>query len=232
MKKTLLLTIALMGIGMAAQAKQLTFYYNNSAVDNGGTVEYAGYEIYPGYVPNEWEYFLNPEILIESDIDASVTIHVVSDHDIQLCIGGGCEQGDDITKIVNLPAGEKSDLLLDTSIMLTEDQGATLPAIEATIEAYYTDSPADKTTIYLKMGNTAGIDGMGAEMNGIRACCNGINYSLTSNTMITVSDLNGRTVVSRNVSGDGRIDLNQLPAGVYVYNANGAMKASGKIFIK
>ena len=230
MKKTLLLGIALLGLGMAASAKQLTFYYDGMTVGNGSTIEFSGYEEFDW--GTQTEAFMEPKIYIESDITASVTVISKSNYPVQLCIGGQCEAAEEVSKTVTLEAGNKTDLLLDCSVFFDKGEAMDLPYIETTLEAYYTDSPADKTTIYLKMGSAAGVDGVVAEMSSIGACCNGINYSMTTNTVITVSDLNGRTVVSRNVNGNGRIDLNTLPAGVYVYNAEGAIKASGKILIK
>ena len=230
MKKTLLLGIALLGLGMAANAKQLTFYYDGTSVGNGSTIEFSGYEEFDWGV--QIEAFMEPKIYLESDIAANVAVTSKSNFPVQLCIGGQCEAAEQISKTVTLEAGKRTDLLLDCSVFFDKGEAIVLPYIESTIEAYYIDSPADKTTIYLKMGSAAGVEGVAADMSSIGTCCNAINYSMTSPTVITVADLNGRVVESRTVSGNGRIDLSELPAGVYVYSTQGAMKASGKIFIK
>lgn len=228
--KKILLSIALLGgLFMTGNAKELTFIYNDAPVANGGVVEFFDYETYPG------EIFINPEIYLESDIDATVTLKSVANYPVQICIGGQCEADEYVYKDdLNFKGGVPQDVLLDCSLYGDVDE-IVIPSIEVQLEAWYNDDPSTVYSITVKMGDWAAIKSISGDSSKVNFDGRNLNYDLGSASTISLYSLSGKTILSKNVAGSGSINLNGLSKGVYLYRIagkNGKTVKSSKIIVK
>lgn len=232
MKKLLLLATLFGGTLLAGNAKELTFIFDGKVVSAGSVIEYSDYDVYPAG-PSQNEVWIEPPLFIKSDVDSQVSFSSNSNYPIAFCIGSQCQNGEKVSiPNVGLKANEEQDLLLDVSIMVDKDKELELPAIEVTVSAWFNDEPSKVYNVTVKMGNVAAVEAVGADLNKISVSGKTLNYTLESASTLSVYSLSGKTVVSRNVSGNGSISLSNLPAGVYLYRVAGKNGKSGKFIIR
>ena len=109
MKKLYLSLAAALLSATAMSAKELTFYVGNTAVQPGATVEY---ELQDGDVDDFGdyaEYNIQPGVYLHADLIGQVEINVVSNLDVEVCVGQ-CYTGTDITRTTTIQSGQKLDL--------------------------------------------------------------------------------------------------------------------------
>ena len=240
MKKLLLSTLLFAGgmIPMAAQGLAIQFEGKN--VENGGTVVYKGYtvqtfESMPGYTI----WTVDPELFLVSETDDLITVHASSDINFQLCAGGNCVRGNDITKNVeNLEAGKPLNLQLDWETETFEGDQVEIPEIKVAIEVWYDAEPENVYSITLIMGGVtanAGVESLGATLNSVVFNGNTLSYDVNGVSQLSLYSLSGKTVMNKAVSGNGSLNLDSLAKGVYIYRLtgkNGKTVKSAKIIIK
>lgn len=232
MKKILLSAMLLAAASMTMQAKEITFLVKGEPVSNGATVDWSSYQTYPS-ANNQTEVFIEPKIFVQTDVDANVNIRSLANYPVQVCIGGQCEADEEILK-TDLPfkANEAQNLLLDCSIFFDEGEEIMLPPIEVQLEAWFADDPSTVYSLNVNMGSAAGIEAIALQGNKVKVIGRSLDYNVDGATSLSVYSLSGKTVISRNVVGNGSISLGNLPAGVYMYRLNGKKPVAGKFIVK
>lgn len=231
MKKLLLLSLVAAVGCFGTKAQELSFLYEGEPVPDKGTVIYEEIEeeAYPEM--SYWVATIDPKLHIVSEADATVTVHTKSNVPIQLCAGGACEFGDELTKSqVNLTSDVPLNLQLDWVADSFEGPVTDIPYIEVFIEAWYNDDPSNYISMTLKMGTGAEVKSINTNRNKVSVAGKMLNYSLDKASSITIYSLTGRTVKSINASGNGSVNLDTLPAGVYIYRLSNS-KTTGKFVI-
>lgn len=242
MKKHLLIATIALGAALAGNAKELKILYQDKAVENGATIKYEGYtvkaqtgDIKDGYVNGFAIITVDPDLHIVSDVDATVTVRAYSKNgeDIQLCAGGDCIRGKDLTKPqVSLKANDPLNLQMDAEWRFT-NQAITFPFYDVLVEAWYNDDPSNKISVTVEMGDlSAGVESLPAAGNSVKVSGRQLEYDLTSAAELSVYSLSGKALVSKTVAGSGSISLANLPAGVYIYRVAGKNAKSGKFIIR
>ena len=235
MKKLLLFGLLAASAFAQVQAQQLKFLYEGEPVPNNFTLIYdkePEVETFPE-IPGYIAVTLDPKIHIESSTDATVTVKATANTNIQLCAGGNCVNGTEITKdAVNLTANTPLNLQLDWQEVTYDGIMPEVPHIEILLEAWYNNDPDNMITMLLKMGTDAGVEFIKAENNNINISGRQLNYNVNKASNLSIYTLTGRVMKSVNVNGTGSINLDALPAGVYLYRLAGQVKSSGKFIIK
>ena len=232
MKKFLLSATLLGGAILGVNAQTLTFQYQGQDLEDGASIVYDGYEEdtmgYDDYV----NYKIDPKIFILSDIDDYVNITVDSNVAINLCAGGLCTTGTNVEKPnVFLESDVPLDLQLDYDVDSTPGEVVEFPEINLVIKAWYVDYPEVMITLNVKMGGFAGVESL-ISNNNVNINGKVLSYNFNKASDITLYSLSGKTLMQKTVSGNGSINLNSLPAGVYVYKVNGSISKTGKFIVK
>ena len=236
MKKFLLASLAL-GTLITANAKELAIIYDGETLPNNSSVKFdkVSREDY-----NDGQFIfltLDPELKVISDIDATVSVKVESNEDVQLCTPengaeGQCEVGTDLLKPnVVLKAGVPVNLLLDVVLSSYDGVDPEIPLYQLTVSTWYNDDPSNVYKLYLEMGGNAGVEGINA-YNAVVFDGKSINYDLPTASQINVYSISGKVVANATVSGNGSIDLSHLAKGIYLYRISGKSPKTAKIIIR
>lgn len=234
--KKLLLSSFLIGAAFSVNAQDFYLQYEGEPVTNNSTITFEGAEVLDmnGYIT----VTLDPDLYIVSSENASLTVKVESNEEIQLCTSingapGECENGTNITKTpVKVTANTPLPLLLDALLMSNDGSMPEIPEFNIKIQIWNIDTPNDIYSVTLIMNGNAGVDSMSADNNAVVFRNNGLSYDLPAASQINVYSLSGRTVVNANVSGSGRIELGHLAKGVYLYKVAGKTPKTAKIIIR
>lgn len=240
MKKLLLATFLAAGAMAPMSAQVLTVQFEGEDVENGGTVVYRGYtpsefEDIPGYII----WTVDPELHLVASEQDPITIHASSDTSFQLCAGGQCQRGTDITKSVeNFVVGVPLNLQLDWETESFGEDEIEIPEIKIDIELWYDANPNNVYSITLIMGGvnaSAGVESIGSSLNSVVFNGKSLSYDVNGASQLSVYSLSGKTIMNKTVSGNGSLSLEGLSKGVYMYRLTGkngkAIKAA-KIIIK
>lgn len=240
MKKLLLSAILAVGtlVPMGAQNLMITSF--GEEIPNGSTYKYSGY-VWEEYDPGFYSVLtVNPELYLTSDVDATVTIHTLSEIPVGICAGGLCVRGKDITKDnVKVTAGAPLNLIFDWEEEFYGDTSTyEIPLITTSIEVWYNDNPANKYVITVEMGGvnaSAGVEGIEVCADSVVFHGNSLSYDLAQASQLSLYSLSGKTVLTRGVSGSGSVSLDGLSKGIYLYRLtgkNGKVIKTSKIIIK
>ena len=233
MKKLLLVSLSILSAFSALSAKELKFSVGENAVANGGVYEFSGYTVY-SYTSTQDEVFIDPEVYLVSDVTGDVSIKTTANYPVQVCIGGQCT-ADEIIEKNNLPfsANKKENLLLDCSVYVNKGDEIVLPAIEVLVEAWYSNDPATVYSFTLKMGDVnAGVNDIVKDKNAVKVVGKTLSYNLNAASLVSLYNLAGSAVGSFKVNGSGSLNLESLPAGIYLYRIEGAARETGKFIIR
>lgn len=234
MKKLLLATIFAAGSMIPMAAQDLVFQTADGTNITGTTYVFEGE---PEEFPqgDQTEVFLDPDLYIYSPTGGDIVVSVKANVSIQLCIGGGCEAGFEVSKEATLKAGVAESLLYDYSEIVDLDEYV-LPLIEAEISAWYKNEPDKVITMTVKMGDVnAGVEAVGAALNAVNFNGKALNYDVNGASQLSVYSLSGKTVLNKSVAGTGSVALDGLSKGIYLYrltNKNGKTIKSAKIIVK
>lgn len=236
MKKILLSVALLSGAVLAANA-ELYFQFEGENLENGSTLNYDGYQyeiVYDkdGNPSGMYQLKVDPEIHLMSTSDASVSVSTSSNIVIQLCAGGACEDGTSITKNdVALTANKPLNIQMDWFDPVPNfGTDVEIPAITVLLTA---KSSSETITLTVNMGGiTAGVQSVANNGGGIVVDGKSLRYDLKGASQLSVYNLSGKTVMSKKVAGVGSLNLNSLPAGVYLYKISGKSNKTGKFIIK
>lgn len=239
MKKFLLMALLSAGCIWSMDAKELSFQYQGETVPQNETVVFDGIE-YIDYIPGYYEVIIDPEIFLQFDSDDEKIVKAVSNVDINLCAGTQCESGTKVTKsiIAGPTINSPLNLQMDWSYAVQdfdESQGnpdVEIPYIKVELEAYYADDPENAVRMTVEMGNVAAVETIGANMNNIIVKGKNLLYDVNGASNLCVYSLSGRSLINKNVSGNGTVSLESLPAGIYLYRLNGKTRKTGKFIIR
>lgn len=229
MKKILLIGISAFMV-LAGQSKSLVDVYQESTLWNPGEHVFNDIKIV-----DEGGYFsvtMDPQLSIvveEYNAEASVSAKCLSGQKIQMCAGGICEIGTEVTKIVPMVPGVKVPLMLE--YMGSFDTKEEIPT-DVKIELQVNENLTNCIDVYTILMNSAeGSVKVLKGSDGVYFDGKVLNYSVPQNGKITIYDINGRSVMSVAVDGNGTIDLSGLAKGIYSYVVNAGSRVTGKIIL-
>lgn len=237
MKRILLGMMLLAGATAGANA-ELVFVQDGNYYYDGDVINYDGFQ----YVDLKdkdnnptgmYQFKVDPEIHLISTETLTCSVQTQANMDIQLCAGGNCVTGDNITKEnVALTADVPLNLQLEwiaPGINFGED--IPVPAITVRLRAW---TASESITVTVNMGGfTAGVESITANTNNlVRVNGKTLNYDLSGSSQLAIYSLSGKTVVNKSVAGSGSVNLNHLTPGVYLYKVSGPNAKSGKFIIK
>lgn len=192
-------------------------YKDGDVINCGCTMEMAGM------------YFYNPELTVHSSTEANITSTAVLTANVTpaplFCGGGLCESLE-----YNVPAVKKCKVTASSPIDLQLDIAMSSTPVEETVPVTLTVTDGAQTmTLYVNFvkGENA-IDAVGVK-NSISVNGRTLNYSVDTPTSITLYTISGQSAITRTISGTGTLDLQNIPAGVYIYRT---ASRTGKIVVK
>lgn len=248
MKKLYFLLASLLAFS-AAQAQTFTFNYNDKAVE-GTTLECneSDLQATPDAVGDQifgYEIKLAPHISVSVDLgdeiegalDADLNVKSLNGHTVQCCAGGQCTSGTDITKRINFIEPDGLTVNLDLEYLdYTEDLDALKEEmknikVELTIADIFEPEKYNKSLTVYMYGGKAGVSVI--ENNKyFRTAQGGFSYDLPSEAVVTLYNTAGVVCAKYTLSGSGFLSADELPAGIYVFTAEGeGVCESGKVAI-
>lgn len=235
MKKFLLASAILISGMSVASAQDLYFQTADGKELNGETYVFTDEaDRYPQGVATE--FFLDPDLYIYSPAGGSVTVSMTTNNTYtQLCFGGVCEAGMQVTQTNNMKPGIAMPLLFDYSEIVPDSELANfkVPMIEAVIKAWYTNDPSKVITMTVKMGDTdAAVHSITTDNDKVIVNGKRLDYSVEGSASLSVYSLSGKTLINKQVAGTGHLSLDGFSNGVYLYRLSGRKAKSGKFIIK
>lgn len=232
MKKFYLLAAAVLTVA-SVNAKQLRFCQGDKVFNPGETLTWSECKV-TDYGDTGKDYTYDPEISILSDVDANnliVKATCTTGQSIQLCCGGQCDMGTEVTKSnvaikANTPLPSQFE-----QIGSTYSKDEAIPRVEVELSAQYADDANTLVKLEVVLDSNIGVT-MIAVDNAFRAVDGAINYNLSGASEISLYDMSGNCVLKANANGQGSLSTANLPAGIYVYSINGNVKSNGKIFVR
>lgn len=227
MKKLLSLTLLLGSLFLANVQGQIGFIYNGQTYTNG-----ASFTVTLAPTAHNCSDIQLKNMGYSALQNLVITITAVEDHGVNawgLCAGGVC-----IPRLTSNPFNLTPGAV-DTSfsIDLDIDNSISDPYGIYTIEV--SNGTITNTVTVRFQTSTVGIDNV-AEKLSTMAYPNpaqgafSIRYEVEQPTTLAIVDMQGRTVRSIPVEGNGSVNVNDLPAGMYVYGiAGGKMQ---KLIVK
>ena len=182
-------------VTIAATAQSLAFKCDGKLINNGET--YCSTGINETYASLGWLYF-EPKVHVVSATGGTVevTAQSLDNKEIELCFGGTCVNGTNITKSSVLKPNEEVDIQLHANAQEAE---------KATYKVKLTAKcGAMVSTITLVMSNDP-------EVTSVEAIAN------SADGVIDIYTIGGNKVAS--VRGKADIDFPNLKKGTYIYKA-------------
>lgn len=234
MKKLYFLAAAALLTAGSASAKSFTLYAGETEVANGAEI-IVGEDKIEVTDLSEYgigvQYKYDPELYVVTDESANITVNAkcTSGQDIQLCFGGACKGGKELTQTKIVEAGKRTSLWFDALGSVTTINE--LPEISAEVTVQYADDADSAVKVYIVMGPKASVEVV--KFDPSFCVGNGhISYDLNGAAVASIYNLNGAEVVRANISGQGTISTANLPKGVYVYRLQGAKNIAGKLIVR
>lgn len=228
MKKFLTFTLLLGSLLLANVQGQVGFIYENNTYTNGASFT----------VPLPPDAHNCDKIMIKNTsyaalLDIVVTVIPVEVHGIEawgICAGGVCIPNL-TSNSFNLTPGATDSLIIDLFVEETDGTPYSIYNIEVS-NGTITNTV---TVRFESQGNHEGID-EALKTTGIAAYPNpaqgafAIRYAVEQPATLAIVDMQGRTVRSIPVKGNGTVNVSDLPAGLYAYGiAGGKMQ---KLIVK
>jgi hypothetical protein len=239
MKKLFTLALIMLGSASASLSAQ------NFVLQKGaeGTTTYAdGDVITVGYTTSTvdgLDGWLNvkwdPELHVKANKAGSYTLTVTTDMSgLQVCsFTGQCTiVSGSTSRTASLKAGAVENLLVDVTDFIMEGQTPTAITSEQTATVNMT-SNGESITVTLKFIPEAEGAGIGTvtapSTSDITVSGKVLHYSFTQPTQVKLYTISGQAAMSRTLNGAGSLNLQGLPAGIYLYRAG---KNTGKFMIR
>lgn len=227
MKKFLSLTLLLSSLFLANVQGQIGFIYNGQTYNDGASFTVT---LAPGSIACSDVQLKNTGNTALMNLVATVT--PVEENGINvwaLCVGGACLPRLNSDPF-NLEAGA-----VDNTFALDLDVDASVAQPYGVYSVNVTNGTVTSTvTIRLEI-NTVGIDNVAEELrtvaypNPVQGAF-AIRYAVEQPATLAIVDMQGRTVRSIPVMGNGSVNVSDLPAGLYAYGiAGGKMQ---KLIVK
>lgn len=195
-------------VTIAATAQSLAFKCDGKVINNGET--YCSTGINETYASLGWLYF-EPKVHVVSATGGTVevTAQSLDNKEIELCFGGTCVNGTNITKSSVLKPNEEVDIQLHANAQEAE---------KATYKVKLTAKcGAMVSTITLVMSNDP-------EVTSVEAIAN------SADGVIDIYTIGGNKVAS--FRGKADIDIPNLKKGTYIYKATVGGKTVCRKFTK
>lgn len=206
--KRLFTLMIVAAVTIAATAQSLAFKCDGKLINNGET--YCSTGINETYASLGWLYF-EPKVHVVSATGGTVevTAQSLDNKEIELCFGGTCVNGTNITKSSVLKPNEEVDIQLHANAQEAE---------KATYKVKLTAKcGAMVSTITLVMSNDP-------EVTSVEAIAN------SADGVIDIYTIGGNKVASFRVKAD--IDFPNLKKGTYIYKATVGGKTVCRKFTK
>lgn len=200
---------------VAANAATINFMQNGAVLPNNDEVSFD-----KGAVDPYGGITYNPEIFILSDQSVTVNVKAISltGQQIQMCCGGDCESGENVTKNdVKLVGG--TPLETQFEYIYIPKEGVEKPSIvSALLAVELPEDPgeyvAQLTVMFDLKSNSVSV--LEADTDVVYR--NGsLEYNVDKAYEFAIYDTNGRMVYSAVVNGKGSIDTTSLADGGYIY---------------
>ena len=206
--KRLFTLMIVAAVTIAATAQSLAFKCDGKVINNGET--YCSTGINETYASLGWLYF-EPKVHVVSATGGTVevTAQSLDNKEIELCFGGTCVNGINITKSSTLKPNEEVDIQLHANAQEAE---------KATYKVKLTAKcGAMVSTITLVMSNDP-------EVTSVEAIAN------SADGVIDIYTIGGNKVAS--FRGKADIDFPNLKKGTYIYKATVGGKTVCRKFTK
>lgn len=216
-----------------ADARELKFCQGDKTFANNERFVWSECKI-DDYGDEGKDYVYDPHISILSDVNASnvtVTAKCTSGQSIQLCCGGSCEVGPQITK-QNIAVTANTPLATQLEQMgSTSSADELIPHVEVELTAQYADDDASLIKLEVVFDTNSGVSTVTVD-NDFYATQGAIVYNIAGASEMSLYDMKGRRVLGATLSGNGTISTDGLSKGLYVYTLDGSTTKSGKIFVR
>lgn len=203
----------------ATQAKELTFFLGNEAIENNGQITYSLQE---GDVENFGdyaEYNIRPQLYLHADLVGQVEINVASNHEVEVCIGT-CIKSSEINRTLTMKSDQKLDL--QYHIMGEVDNVKDIPTYVSTFTAFYTnDKEKTLKTFTIVVNPDTGAVELTPLKGDFHAVDGAIAYEVESPSTLTLYSLTGQKALTATIKGSGSIPTGHLTKGVYICTLNG-----------
>lgn len=225
MKKLLLAAALFAAIGAQAQTLSLTWGTDNKPAAPGESIHFEGFQPFQ---------MKNCDIKVTSSVTSTIDATLVSNQKdgLQICAGGSCEPVDALHEY----KVEKKNLAITANTPLDLQIEVFSPAdivyVVGTLTVGYSGKPETNQDYIIVINDNTGAVSMIEKDANLYFENGAIVYNLDGAAAISLYDLQGRAVLSVNAEGNGSISTANLPAGIYAYSVEGAVKKNGKIFVK
>ena len=226
MKKALFLILLLGGM-LSANAAEITYIYGGREYHNGDTITL--------YVEQNAHGF--DELYIRNDAGSALTnakVYLTLIENSTLEVWGLCTGDNCVTGLVSAPFDIAAGATYENfsfDLRGTADNG--------NYALYKMEIKDVVTYVRFEVGTASGIDEVAANIQAV-AYPNpaqgmvSIRYAVAQPASLVVYDAQGRQVRRRSVSGEGTLQLGDLPAGIYAYGfvTEGVRSTMRKLVVK
>ena len=232
MKKIFTLLV-LFATALTASA-QLSFTMDGNTIENGATITSS--KLDPSFEEMGFVRF-KPDVFVSLEKAGNVTVEVkaLDGRSVDLCFGGNCISGKNLSKSKDLTAGESVDIKLEGGGMMVKGT----QTYKCEVTAYYTSDRSSTISFTIIMTNDPTVLAVGsieAENDGVMFDGRTMSYTFAAAAPRTVSlyTVSGKQVAQWNVdAAAGTLPLDNLKNGTYVYAVKGAgTNISGKVVLK
>lgn len=222
--KKLFTSMLLMAAAMVATAQNFTVTaFNGTQTLKDGDVIECGYE--EGMFGDTWD----PSLVVtcNKNMTLTVTANAPAGNNIKFCgINGSCA-------MLNGTPDVRSNKYTEGSVvplMLDKTSGEIVEPVDMTVNITDGAETVNITVTFVNIPQEElSIKNLGAKGTKISASGRTLNFSSDSAVNLTLYSISGQSAFSRRISGNGSINLSQLPAGVYIYRAG---TKTGKIILR
>lgn len=226
------LYLAICGVALAftAQARQLSFYIDDTPITSGSTIEFT--DVIVDDYGTAMDVTMAPNLYVSTDLftnELTVKATCTSGEMISMCAGGNCSSGTTVTKEgVTVQTGEKLPLRFE--YMATElDSGTEIPTVTTLIEAEVAGDAGTHIEFVIVMGPEGASVVEIERAQSVVVTSAGLVYNLDAPATLTLYNMCGNRVLEAGLSGSGVLNTGNLARGLYIYSLGGK---SGKLFIK
>ena len=232
MKKIFTLLV-LFATALTASA-QLSFTMDGNTIENGATITSS--KLDPSFEAMGFVMF-KPDVFVSSEKAGTVTVEVkaLDGRSVDLCFGGNCISGKNLSKSKDMTAGASVNIELDAGGMFISGT----QTYKCEVTAYYTSDRSSTISFTIIMTNDPTVLAVGsieAENDGVMFDGRTMSYTFAAAAPRTVSlyTVSGKQVAQWNVdAAAGTLSLDNLQNGTYVYAVKGAgTNISGKVVLK
>lgn len=229
--KKLFTSMILLGAAVVASAQNFTVTaFGDQPVKDGDVITCGFTEVIPNVI-----YNFDPELELHVNAAATITVSATAepknDLTVQFCgVTGACAplKGTE-TRSKAFAAGDVENLRLDISASALTRWNLDGEVLPCTVTITDGVTSMTFTVNFTSVDqNEAGIAPIKAGQS-VRVSGKTLHFEVASPARLTLYTISGQTAYSRAISGQGSLNLSNLPAGVYVYRAG---SKTGKVVLR